>query len=749
MKKKNLRQILIPAFIITACIPITIFTVISQARLKKSTLDNMNNQAEADLQKSNQCLNMTLDKYETILYDITTAEDFLNLAVTAKESADIMETDAYNMRSEFSHICNRNQGVDGIQLVLADRKRIFYDRLSSSSVNSSWIEKVAVPETEEMLSYTMDQENENPERMFHISRKVVNYWDISEDLGEVILSVDADELSSVLDVGKGSEIYLIDDGRIVGAENEKLLGRTEDILETKRVSQKSITNTRSGWKIVLCQSLSEYQRAIREQIVFWLLLAVAVLLVFVFLIYKVTEPVMVSVNEIVDAMKNLEKDNFREKLAIKENDSIEIQKISEGFNDMTERIYHLIGQVKQSALEQKNAEISALEAQIDPHFLYNILDTINWKAIENEQYEISEMLVALAEILRYAINDAGELTTIEAEKVWLEKYILLQQEKLGEKIELIFKIPEELETYKIHKMLLQPFVENAIKYSFRGCKGEHRLTIEAAKAEEQLHLIIVNNGQCIEKVRLKELNEGMKIKNHLGISNVRKRLELYYGEDTAVYFENILSPGETTAMAVTGRVGCGKSAMLRRIGKMVLEVNGNTLLYCLDSERKSLADLQEKGTAYAQLSETEKVQDLFSQIFKELTDRMRKRKEAAVEITEEPWMILLIDDIKECSKLPDDIQLQLHRIMTKTKGYGVLVLCGIRQGDLFNFYTQDQLGVDLKSSGVALALSDTAVHYEGFYKNNFTQSQRNAELEKGFGIFFAGNGSKKIKCIDS
>lgn len=101
MKKKNLRQILIPAFIITACIPIAIFTVISQARLKKSTLDNMNNQAEADLQKSNQCLNMTLDKYETILYDITTAEDFLNFAVTAKESADIMETDAYNMRSEF------------------------------------------------------------------------------------------------------------------------------------------------------------------------------------------------------------------------------------------------------------------------------------------------------------------------------------------------------------------------------------------------------------------------------------------------------------------------------------------------------------------------------------------------------------------------------------------------------------------------------------------------------------------------
>lgn len=210
-----------------------------------------------------------------------------------------------------------------------------------------------------------------------------------------------------------------------------------------------------------------------------------------------------------------------------------------------------------------------------------------------------------------------------------------------------------------------------------------------------------------------------------------------------------VKPGETTAMAVTGRVGCGKSTMLQRIGQMVLEVDENTLLYCLDTEKKSLAKLQEKGTAYARLSEVEKVQDVFAQILKELMSRMQRRKEAATKIEKEPWIILLIDDIKECNSLPDDIQMQLHRIMTKTKGYGVLVLCGIRQGNLFNFYTQDQLGVDLKSSGSALALSDTAVHYEGFYKNNFAQSQRNAELEKGFGIFFADNGGRKIKCIDS
>lgn len=275
--------------------------------------------------------------------------------------------------------------------------------------------------------------------------------------------------------------------------------------------------------------------------------------------------------------------------------------------------------------------------------------------------------------------------------------------------------------------------------------GENDKEREMALKAEAESMTRAWKGQPALKIPV--LPENISVKNMAEFSDSEKGIAVGLDAESieAVY----VKPGETTAMAVTGRVGCGKSTMLQRIGQMVLEVDENTLLYCLDTEKKSLAKLQEKGTAYARLSEVEKVQDVFAQILKELMSRMQRRKEAATEIEKEPWIILLIDDIKECNSLPDDIQMQLHRIMTKTKGYGVLVLCGIRQGDLFNFYTQDQLGVDLKSSGSALALSDTAVHYEGFYKNNFVQSQRNAELEKGFGIFFADNGARKIKCIDS
>mgnify|MGYP000623772046 CR=1 FL=1 len=242
-RKKNLRQILIPAFIITACIPLAIFALISQERLKTSTLENMNNQAEADLQKANQSLNMTLDKYETLLYAITTDEEFLSLVVNANDSEEIPEADAYNMRRDFAHICNRNEGVDGIQLVLSDKRRIFYDRLSSSSVNSTWMEKVKIPDETKLLSYDVDKDTDNPERMFHIGRKVVNYWDISEDLGYVILSVNLDELESVLSAGKGSRVYLVKDGVIDFTD----IDITEE--EIKKYSQIYIVACGSAWHV--------------------------------------------------------------------------------------------------------------------------------------------------------------------------------------------------------------------------------------------------------------------------------------------------------------------------------------------------------------------------------------------------------------------------------------------------------------------------------------------------------------------
>lgn len=547
-KKKNLRQKLIPAFVAAACIPIVIFALISQYRLRQSTWENLESQNVAELKKADQSLDMILDKYETVLYDISTDEEFLQLVMDVKDENDILETDAYLLRREFAHICNRNEGVTGIQLILPENRRIFYDRLASSSVNTTWMDSVEQPkETDsQIVSYFIEsaegsgqQKDTSEKRMFHIARRLVDYWDIHREVGVVILSVDLEQLQKVLSSDTTSDIYLMEDGKVAGAKEEDYFGLTEEKLKTDRVKCLEEKNEKSGWSLLLCQPVKEYKKAVKEQMGFWILVATVAIGLFLLMIDRITKPVMNSVNEIVDAMESLENDNFKLRLPMNEEDSEEIQQISNGFNEMAERIHKLIEQVKTSAVEQKNAEISALEAQIDPHFLYNILDTINWKAIENEQYEISNMLVSLAGILRYSINDAGEIATINEEWEWLKKYVYLQEQKLGDPIQLNIVGKETYGCYRIHKMLLQPLVENAVKYGFRGNEEEHQLTVHLSQAGEQLHIQVVNNGNPMSEERIQVINSGIEEKNHLGISNVKKRLKLYYGEDAVLYYERV------------------------------------------------------------------------------------------------------------------------------------------------------------------------------------------------------------------
>mgnify|MGYP000514885086 CR=1 FL=1 len=144
-----------------------------------------------------------------------------------------------------------------------------------------------------------------------------------------------------------------------------------------------------------------------------------------------SRPYIQAVESITGVMSCVEQGEFDHQVRVNPHLPMEIQQISSGFNEMVAHLEMLIAKVKQAVLDQKNAELSALEAQIDPHFLYNTLDTINWKAIENEQYEISGMVGALADILRYTVKNAGGTASISEEIAWLKQYIMLQSAKFG------------------------------------------------------------------------------------------------------------------------------------------------------------------------------------------------------------------------------------------------------------------------------------------------------------------------------
>lgn len=544
-RKRTLRKRLARGFLMASLIPVIIFAVVSQIRLRSSLEDNINGRISSNIDNADQCLEMVLDKYATILYDMCTDDTIIDTVEAIIQDQDDMDVNSSTLRHELSHICNRNPGIEGITIFLRNGSTIFYDRLNSSSTNSVWADKIVFPEIEKGEVYqgitVPVTANEKKNYLFQIGRKLVDYKNIHEQLGTVVISINEEQIKAALVTGDDNATYLLDGDTVISAPDSSDIGRKfSKIQNTAANIYTEAPNAKSGFTLCNEQPLKDYHMAIWEQVIFLFVIAAISSVTMLLLIYRFTRPYLFAVDSLVEAMNEAEEGNFAVSVEVPDNMPVEIRRISAGFNEMVVHIDNLIGQVKEAVVEQKNAELSALEAQIDPHFLYNTLDTINWKAIENEQYDISEMVGALADILRYTVKNAGGTTTIRQEMGWLREYTMLQAAKLGKKLKIDEQVPEEIMGHQIHKLLLQPFVENAIKHGFREKEGECRLRIFMRPAGEQIHIIIEDNGKGIAPQMLKKLNDDTEeMDGHVGITNVRKRLKLYYGEEADIYFESL------------------------------------------------------------------------------------------------------------------------------------------------------------------------------------------------------------------
>ena len=138
-KTKSLRERLIPAFLLASLLSITMFAVLSQIRMRINMKQSLYDRIQGGMDKADQCLDMVLDKYETILYDLCTDDEVVAYAEKINEDQDDLTVNSSQLRRYLSHMSNRNIGVEGVLLTLKNGKKIFYDHNSSSSANSSWM----------------------------------------------------------------------------------------------------------------------------------------------------------------------------------------------------------------------------------------------------------------------------------------------------------------------------------------------------------------------------------------------------------------------------------------------------------------------------------------------------------------------------------------------------------------------------------------------------------------------------------
>ncbi|WP_321004323.1 sensor histidine kinase [Eisenbergiella porci] len=240
------------------------------------------------------------------------------------------------------------------------------------------------------------------------------------------------------------------------------------------------------------------------------------------------------------SMEEIRQGNLEVRMSVQTRDEIGI--VADTFNRMMDHIARLMVEIKEKEILKKEAEQKFLDAQIEPHFLYNSINSIQYVAHMREEKEIEKVAIALSELFRSVLSNKKEFITLWEEKEYIDNYIMIERFKYTRDFALIWDVEEELWAYQIPRLLLQPIVENALIHGIAD-KEEGVINIKVYREENSVIVKILDNGKGIARKELQELQEDIH-KNkksrfrRVGISNVFERIKLLFGEE---YGGNIYS----------------------------------------------------------------------------------------------------------------------------------------------------------------------------------------------------------------
>ncbi|MPM01795.1 hypothetical protein SDC9_48035 [bioreactor metagenome] len=258
-------------------------------------------------------------------------------------------------------------------------------------------------------------------------------------------------------------------------------------------------------------------------------------------------------DKVLVAMDEVKNGNLGVQIPIT-SDNDEINYISENFNKMCKDLDEYIKKIYLSEIEQKKAEMTALQNQINPHFLYNTLESIRMKAICNGDKEVGKMLYTLSFLFRKQVKDSN-IITLKEELDYCTKYIEIFKFRYYDNFNFEISCPSDLEKYKINKFTIQPLIENYFVHGIRLEDCDNLLKIEVYKEENDILIKIIDNGKGITRTALEIINYKLiqreKLGNSIGISNVNERIVNEYGENYGVRLKQNKDRGITLIIKIS------------------------------------------------------------------------------------------------------------------------------------------------------------------------------------------------------
>jgi len=285
---------------------------------------------------------------------------------------------------------------------------------------------------------------------------------------------------------------------------------------------------------------------IRNQMLILLLITATLAYI---LAYFISSSTTKRINQLIRRMKKVQNGDLDAIIANKGKD--EIGELIENFNYMIEKIAILVKDQYKSGLEVKSAELKALQAQINPHFLYNTLDLINWTAIKSNVPEISSIVKSLAGFYKLSLSKGKDIVTIKDEIDHISLYVDIQNKRFNGGIKLVIDIRNEVYNYCIPKIILQPIVENSILHGImekEDCTGKVAIT---GDIQNGIIILTVNdNGAGMSEEKLKSIYNGSisDTTGSYGLSNIDNRIKLYFGDRYGLTFSS--TPGKGTEVTI-------------------------------------------------------------------------------------------------------------------------------------------------------------------------------------------------------
>lgn len=260
-----------------------------------------------------------------------------------------------------------------------------------------------------------------------------------------------------------------------------------------------------------------------------------------------------EINKLNKVMERVEQQNFKEEIELQR--IYEFTQLGNAYNCMIKRINILLNEVVQEKINTKQAQLEMLQAQINPHFLYNTLNCISWKAMANNQMEISEMIQGLSRMFRFSLGKGEQTIEMEQEIDNIRDYLMLQKKRFEEKIVYLIDVDEAVLKYRIIRFILQPLVENSILHGISKQVGIGYVGITAEEKEGILIIQVWDNGAGFDEKKVRMVLNGdtyaeeQKRHKH-GIYNVNERLKMHYGLQSVLLFEHRKNGGTKVTIRI-------------------------------------------------------------------------------------------------------------------------------------------------------------------------------------------------------